>query len=320
MTTTSSPAPVNPSTAALSVRRGRLARSRVWSHFRSNRAAVVSSGVIVVLVAVAAIGPFVVSHDPDQQQLLARLQSPSRDHWLGTDSFGRDILSRLVVSARTTLLAVVQAISVGIAIGVPLGVLAGMARGWIDAVASRTADALMTLPPLVLAMAAIGVLGPGLTNAMIAVGIVLAPNLFRLARASALSVSEEMYIEACRAAGCTRWRVLWRHLLPNASSPLLVEITFAAGAVITAEASLSFLGIGAQPPQVSWGLMLRDAFDEVYAAGWQMTPPAVMIVLTILGFALAGDGLRDAVEGRTHARVRERSALARLLLGRRERA
>lgn len=320
MTTTSSPAPVNPSTAASSVRRGRLARSRVWSHFRSNRAAVVSSGVIVVLVAVAAIGPFVVSHDPDQQQLLARLQSPSRDHWLGTDSFGRDILSRLVVSARTTLLAVVQAISVGIAIGVPLGVLAGMARGWIDAVASRTADALMTLPPLVLAMAAIGVLGPGLTNAMIAVGIVLAPNLFRLARASALSVSEEMYIEACRAAGCTRWRVLWRHLLPNASSPLLVEITFAAGAVITAEASLSFLGIGAQPPQVSWGLMLRDAFDEVYAAGWQMTPPAVMIVLTILGFALAGDGLRDAVEGRTHARVRERSALARLLLGRRERA
>ena len=320
MTTTSSPAPVNPSTAALSVRRGRLARSRVWSHFRSNRAAVVSSGVIVVLVAVAAIGPFVVSHDPDQQQLLARLQSPSRDHWLGTDSFGRDILSRLVVSARTTLLAVVQAISVGIAIGVPLGVLAGMARGWIDAVASRAADALMTLPPLVLAMAAIGVLGPGLTNAMIAVGIVLAPNLFRLARASALSVSEEMYIEACRAAGCTRWRVLWRHLLPNASSPLLVEITFAAGAVITAEASLSFLGIGAQPPQVSWGLMLRDAFDEVYAAGWQMTPPAVMIVLTILGFALAGDGLRDAVEGRTHARVRERSALARLLLGRRERA
>jgi len=244
---------------------------------------------------------------------LARLQTPSTKHWLGTDSFGRDVFSRLIVSARTTLLAVAQAISVGMVIGIPLGILAGMTRGWLDAVLSRVADALMTLPPLVLALAAIGLMGPGLTNAMIAVGIVLAPNLFRLARASALSVSEELYIEACRAAGCSRWRLLWRHLLPNASSPLLVEITFAAGAVITAEASLSFLGIGAQPPQVSWGLMLRDAFAEVHQAAWLMTPPSIMIVLTILSFAMAGDGLRDAVEGKTHARLRQPSILGRLL-------
>jgi peptide/nickel transport system permease protein len=294
-------------------RAGRLARSRVWQHFRSNRTAIVAVGVIAVLVILAIVGPWITPYDPDKQELLARLQTPSGEHWLGTDSFGRDILSRLLASARTTLVAVVQAVSVGMLLGIPLGVAAGMARGWVDAILSRIADALMTVPPLVLALAAIGVLGPGLTNAMIAVGIVLSPNLFRLARASAQSVSEELYIEACRAAGCSRWRLLWRHLLPNASSPLLVEITFAAGAVITAEASLSFLGIGAQPPQVSWGLMLREAFDQVHEAEWQMTPPAIMIVLTILSFAMAGDGLRDAVEGKTHARLRRPSRIGRLL-------
>lgn len=314
--------PTSPSVEALGsvsrARRGRLGRSRVWLHFRSSRAAVAGSGFIVFLIALAIVGPFIVRHDPEQQALLARLQTPSGEHWLGTDAFGRDLFSRLVVSARTTLLAVVQAISIGVVIGIPLGILAGVARGWVDAILSRVADALMTLPPLVLALAVIGVLGPGLTNAMIAVGIVISPNLFRLARASAQSVSEELYIEACRAAGCSRWRLLWRHVLPNASSPLLVEITFASGAVITAEASLSFLGIGAQPPQVSWGLMLRDAFDNVYQSGWQMTPPAVMIVLTILAFAMAGDGLRDAVEGKTHSRLRGPSIIGRLLGTRRE--
>jgi peptide/nickel transport system permease protein len=210
------------------------------------------------------------------------------------------------------LLAVGQAIGVGMILGIPLGIFAGMVGGWVDSILSRIADALLTLPPLVLALATIGLLGPGLTNAMLAVGIVLAPSMFRLARASSQSVSEELYVEACRAAGCSRWRILWRHLLPNASSPLLVEITFAAGAVITAEASLSFLGIGAQPPQVSWGLMLRDAFDEVYEASWLMIPPAIMIVLTILAFAIAGDGLRDAVEGKTHARLRKGSLTNRL--------
>ncbi|MET0448087.1 MAG: ABC transporter permease, partial [Aeromicrobium sp.] len=193
---------------------------------------------------------------------------------------------------------IIQALAIAVVVGIPLGVLAGSIGGTIDAVLSRIADALLSMPPLILALAIVGILGPGLTNAMIAVGVILTPSMFRVSRSAATSVSSELYIEGCRAAGCNRRRLLGRHVLPNASSPMLVQVTFAAGIVIIAEASLSFLGLGVQPPDSSWGTMLNDAFRNINQSPWFMFAPAMMIALTILAFSTLGDGLRDALEGR----------------------
>jgi peptide/nickel transport system permease protein len=278
-------------------RRRRFGRSRPMRELRRNRGVLVAVGFLLFLLVVAVLAPVLAPYDPDAQELRARLQGPSGEHLLGTDGFGRDVLSRLIYSSRVTLLAVVQALAVAIALGVPIGLLCGFVS-WLDRIVARIADALLSVPPIVLALAVVGVLGPGLTNAMIALGIVMAPSLFRLARSSAASASHELYIEACRSVGCSRWRLIWRHVLPNASSPLLVQTTFFAGVVILAEASLSFLGLGVQPPDSSWGSMLRDAFDNIFDGAWSLIPPAIMIMLTILAFARLGDGLRDALEGR----------------------
>lgn len=285
-------------------RRTRWARSRALRHLTANRAAMAAAIFLVLLVISAVCAPWITMHDPNSQDLAAQLQRPSGEHWLGTDIYGRDVFARLVYSARITLVAIGQALVLATGLGMPLGLLAGYAGKYVDAVLSRISDAIMSLPPLILAIAIVGILGPGLTNSMIAIGIVLAPPQFRLARGAAQSVSSETYIEACRALGCSPWRILWRHVLPNASSPLLVQITFAAGVVVIAEASLSFLGLGVQSPQSSWGTMLRDAFDHIYDSPWFVVAPALMIGLTILSFSTFGDGLRDALEGRGGSRAR----------------
>lgn len=282
-------------------------RTRATRQLLSNKAAMVSLAFLALLVVIAIFGPLVEPHDPNKQVLLDQLRGPSGDHWLGTDTYGRDVLSRLISATRVTLLAIAQALAIATLLGIPMGLVAGYAGGVLEAVLSRIADAIMALPPLILAIAIVGILGPGLTNAMIALGIVLAPPLFRLARGAAQSVASETYIEACRALGCSPWRILWRHVLPNASSPLLVQITFAAGVVVIAEASLSFLGLGVRVPQASWGAMLRDAFDNIYVAPWFLLAPTAMIALTILAFSAFGDGLRDALEGRGGARLRRRA-------------
>lgn len=290
-------------------------RSRVVRQLRRNRAASAAFVFLLLLIAVAVFAPLVANHDPNQQELSAQLQGPSGSHWFGTDEFGRDVFSRLVFSSRVTLMAIMQALLIASGLGIPLGLLAGYVGGFVDGLLSRVSDAILALPPLILAIAIVGILGPGLTNAMIALGIVLAPPQFRLARGAAQSVSSEAYIEAARATGCSSWRILWRHVLPNSSSPLLVQVTFAAGIVVIAEASLSFLGLGVQSPQSSWGTMLRDAFDKIYDSPWFMVAPAIMIALTILSFSTFGDGLRDALEGRGSTRTgkdRRRSRLTPL--------
>ncbi|MFT4288415.1 ABC transporter permease [Nocardioides sp.] len=287
-------------------RRGlRVLQGRAWRQLRSNRAAMASLVFLAILVLVAVFGPLISTHDPDKQDLINQLQGPSGAHWLGTDVYGRDVFSRLVSATRVTLVAIVQALVLASALGIPMGLVAGYAGGVLDAVLSRISDAILALPPLILAIAIVGILGPGLTNAMLALGIVLAPPQFRLARGAAQSVASETYIEACRALGCSPWRIVWRHVLPNASSPLLVQVTFAAGVVVIAEASLSFLGLGVQAPQASWGTMLRDAFDHIYDSPWFLISPTVMIALTILSFSTFGDGLRDALEGRGRTRRRK---------------
>lgn len=272
----------------------RRLRSRPAEYLRSSRAAKVAGAVVVLLVLIAMFAPLIAPHDPATQDLRLRYTSPSGDHWLGTDKFGRDVFSRLVFATRTSLWAAVQAVVLATAIGVPVGLLAGYAGRWIDAALSRAAESLLAMPPLILAMAIVAALGPSLTNAMIALGIVISPTLFRISRAAALSVRHAEYIEAARAAGCSSSRILLRHVLPNSISPLIVQLTFAAGGVMIAEASLSFLGLGAQSPTASWGSLVRDGYDAIYETKFLIFPPSIMIVVAILAFTILGDALRDA--------------------------
>lgn len=276
----------------------RFRGGRKWRALRTNRAAMVSLGFLLLLVFIGIFGSLLMTHDPNAQELSARLQGPSGDHWLGTDGYGRDTFSRLIDATQVAVLAIVQAMILATVAGIPLGLLAGLVGGAVDAVLSRIAEALLALPPLILALAVVGVLGPGLTNAMIAVGMLLAPRLFRIARSEAQAVSGESYIEACRSVGCSNFRLLWRHVLPNASSALMIQLTFGAGIVIIVEASLSFLGLGVESPQASWGSMLQDAFQNVSTSANFMIVPTAAIVLTVLALSTFGDGMRDAFEGR----------------------
>lgn len=268
---------------------------RVWRKVLRKPAAALAFAFIVLLVVVALVSLVKTPQDPARQDLLERLKGPSGDHWLGTDSLGRDNFSRLIEGTRLTLWSALQAIVLAIALGIPAGLIAGFVGGKLDALMSRIADVLIALPPIIFALAIVGILGPGLTNAMIAVGVVFAPRFFRLARSGANSIRHETYIEATRAVGCSTPRILRRHVLPNSSGPLIVQITFALGAIVTAEASLSFLGLGARPPAASWGTMVRDAFTNVYDTRFPLIAPSMMIVLTILAFSVLGDALRDAL-------------------------
>jgi peptide/nickel transport system permease protein len=276
-----------------------IRKSRVLHRLLRNPAAVVSLGFIALLVFVAVFAPVLTPHDPASQELVSLLQGPSGDHWLGTDGLGRDVLSRLIQGTRISMLAALQGVGLAVALGLPTGLLAGFTGGRIDTVISRIGDVFMALPGLILALAIAGVLGPGLTNAMIAIGVISAPRLMRIARAAALSVRHETYVEAQRAVGCSTSRILWRHVLPNASGPLLVQITFLFGAVVLAEASLGFLGLGAVPPTASWGNMLKEAFLSIHRTQNPMIAPSVMIMLTILAFSVLGDALRDALGRQT---------------------
>ena len=282
-------------TGARGGRRLRVPESRTLRRVLRNRVAVVALCFVGFLVVVAFLSPFIMPRDPARQSLLDKLKGPSGEHWLGTDSLGRDNFSRLIEGTRVTMLAAVQAIGVGVVLGVPFGLLAGFVGKRLDSALSRIADVLMSVPPLILSLAIVGILGRGLTNAMIGIGVVFAPRIFRVARAAALSARNETYVEASRAMGCSTSRILFRHVMPNSSGPLLVQVTFALGTVITAEAGLSFLGLGAQPPTASWGSMVRDAFNNVYSTKFPLLVPSLMITLTILAFSVLGDALADAM-------------------------
>lgn len=280
----------------------RLRRNRTVRHVLRNPMAVAALVFLAVLCVVAVLSPWIMPEDPGHQDLLNKLESPSAEHWLGTDSLGRDNMSRLIEGTRVTLVAVVQAMTLAVVLGIPAGLLAGFVGSIVDLVLTWITDLLLSLPPLILALAIVGILGPGLTNAMVAVGIAFSPRFFRVARAAAQSVRNETYVEATRSIGCSTPRILFRHVLPNSSGPLLVQITFSLGLVVVAEASLSFLGLGSRPPTATWGSMLRDGFDNVYDGTFPLLAPSVMIVLTILATAVLGDALRDALGRQSRAR------------------
>lgn len=271
-----------------------------WSDFlrrvRGNRGAVIALIMLGLLVVVAVAGPWLAPVDPNQQDLRGVLQNPlSSGHLLGTDQLGRDILSRLIVGTRVSLLAITLAVGVALAVGVPLGFVAGYLGGRTDAVIMRVNDAAMSFPPLLLAIAIVAMLGPSLRNAMFAVGVLMAPRFLRLIRGVVMNLKEETFIEASRSIGTPTAAIIVRHIVPNTLSPLTVAIAVTSGYAMLSEAGLSFLGLGVQPPDASWGSMIREGFLYFGRSPWLGVFPGVLIAVTVFTFVALGDGLRDAL-------------------------
>ena len=252
--------------------------------------------IIVVFVVMAVCAPLIAPYDPIATSWSAIRTAPSAAHWMGTDENGRDVLSRVMFGAQASLLAGVVSVLIAAGIGVPAGLLAGLTGGWLDAVLSRVVDAMLACPFLILAIALAAFLGPDLTNAMIAIGVSTAPRFMRVTRAATLDAASNDYVEAARALGNPPWRVALRHVLPNIIPPVMVQGTLAIAAAIIAEASLSFLGLGQQPPAPSWGSMLTSAQRFLSQAPWLAVFPGLAIFLCVLSFNLVGDGLRDALD------------------------
>jgi len=272
---------------------------RALRRLASRKGAMVALAVILVLVAVALLAPLISPYDPAQQSWAAVRKPPSAAHWFGTDEVGRDILARVIYGARASLSAGVISVLIAIAIGVPLGLVAGYWGGLVDGLISRFTDAMLACPFLILAIALAAFLGPSLGNAMIAIGVTAMPIFVRLTRGQVLSVKAEDYVEAARAVGNPHWRIAFRHILPNVLPQLLVQATLTIAAAIIAEASLSFLGLGQQPPAPSWGSMLNAAQRFLSNAPWMAVWPGLTIFITVLSFNLLGDGLRDALDPRS---------------------
>lgn len=259
---------------------------------------VVAIVFLIVLIFVSFAAPILTPYDPHVQDLGQGFRPMSGEHWLGTDKYGRDVLTRILYAGRIALLAPTIAVLLAVVLGIPAGLLAGMKGGKVDTVLSTIADTLLSVPALVFALAIIAVLGRGLTNAMIAIGIMLAPHLFRIVRGATLVVAEETYISSAEAIGSSTRRTMIRHVLPNIAAPVLVQVTLLMAVSLLIEAGLSFLGLGVQPPDASWGVMLKAAYDDQYSAPWSVVPPGIAIVLTVLALNTVGDGLRDALAGR----------------------
>jgi peptide/nickel transport system permease protein len=271
---------------------------RAWRRLRRRRAAMLGLVVVLAFVVLAVCAPWVSPYDPVATSWSAVRKAPSAAHWFGTDEIGRDVLSRVVWGTRASLLAGVVSVSISLLLGVPIGLAAGFIGGALDALISRITDAFLACPFLILAIALAAFLGPSLTNAMIAIGVSATPIFVRLTRAQVLNVKVEDYIEAARAVGNPPLRVALRHIMPNIAAPLIVQATLAIAAAVIAEASLSFLGLGQQPPAPSWGSMLNTAKNYVDNAAWMAIWPGLSIFLLVLSFNLLGDGLRDALDPR----------------------
>jgi peptide/nickel transport system permease protein len=271
---------------------------QAWRRLGQRPAALVGLAVILFFVGIALAAPLVSPYDPIATDWLAVRKAPSLRHLFGTDEIGRDVLSRVICGARASLLAGLVSVSIALALGMPLGLVSGYQGGIVDGVAMRMIDAMLAIPFLILAIALAAFLGPNLTNAMIAIGVSQMPVFARLTRAQVLAAKHEDYVEAARALGNPDRRILLRHILPNISAPILVQATLAIASAIIAEASLSFLGLGQQPPAPSWGSMLNTAKNFLSQAPWMAVWPGLAIFSLVLSFNLLGDGLRDALDPR----------------------
>lgn len=257
-------------------------------------------GFLVLMLIVLALGAEVISpYDPLVQNTADRLQGPSWDHWLGTDQLGRDTLSRIIHGSRTSLMVGFIAVGIGTLGGSVIGLVSGYLGGIVDLVVQRVMDAFQAFPAIVLALALISVLGTGVENVMLAIGIVIMPGAARIVRGAVLAQKENLYVEAARTIGCSQTRIIWRHILPNVTAPIIVIVSIQLGTAILAEASLTFLGLGTQPPDASWGLMLNSATQRfMVLQPWMAIAPGIAISLAVFGFNLFGDALRDVLDPR----------------------
>jgi len=273
--------------------------AEIWRQFRKQRLALIGGGILAGLILVALLAPLLAPQDPLAQDLYGRLQPPSTSHLLGTDDFGRDILSRIIYGARISLRIGLITISLALTGGTLLGLVAGYRGGFADMLIMRLMDLMLAFPAILLAIAIVAVIGPGIDNVILAVCIVLVPQFARLVRASVLTVREATYVEAARALGASEPRVLFYGILPNCTAPLIVQATLGMGTAILDAAGLSFLGLGAQPPAPEWGAMLAGGRELLLRAPWVMTFPGLAIFTVVLGLNLFGDGLRDALDPKT---------------------
>jgi len=278
---------------------------RIVVELRGNPLTLAGAIIVTALTAIAIVGPVLTPYDPAAQELSNRLQPPSFAHPLGTDQFGRDMLTRIIYGARFSVGIALAVTAIRVVIGTGIGLVAGYAGGWVDEVLMRVVDIQLAFPGLILALVVAGILGPSLQNLMIALAIVGWATYARVVRGSVLSVKERDYVAAAQLNGTPRHRLFRRHLLPNVINPVIVIGTLNLGTVVLATAGLSFIGLGAQPPTPEWGTMLAGGREYIRQAWWIVNGPGIAIALTVLGFNLLGDGLRDLLDPRQQTRIEE---------------
>ncbi|HEU5300401.1 MAG TPA: nickel transporter permease [bacterium] len=269
-----------------------------WRRARRLRNLTIGTLLVGLVVVVAALAPWIAPHDPVRGELDDYLQGPGSRYWFGTDTFGRDVFSRIVYGARISLGVGLAVQASALTIGVTLGLLSGFYGGWADNAIMRLAEIIFAFPGLLFAIAIMAVIGPSLYNVFIALGLVSWTSLARVVRGAVLGVKAQEFVEAARALGASNRRIIVAHLLPNIVAPAIILVTLGIGGAILAEASLSFLGLGAQPPSPSWGSMLTTGRDYLTEAPWLSIYPGIAIFLTVMGFNLLGDGLRDLLDPR----------------------
>lgn len=287
---------------ALGAARGTARRGTSTLRLMFSGAGGVGAAIIVIASLAALFAPWVAPYDPVALDPPARLLGPTAEHWLGTDQYGRDTLSRIVYGGRASLSVAAAATLFALLVGGVLGVIAAYYRGWLDGIIMRVTDVLLSFPAILLAIALLAFLGQGMVNLVLAIGLVYVGPFARVARAAVLTVREELFVEASRSLGSRDWRVLLKAVLPMASAPLIVEVTLRLAYGILAEASLSFLGLGTQPPAASWGLMVAEGRRFLQLSPWATVAPGLAIMVVVLGFNLFGDALRDALDPRTRGR------------------
>lgn len=274
------------------------ARLASWRLLLRNPVTVASSIVLILVVLIAAFAPLIAPHGVNVINVPGALQAPSAEHWFGTDDLGRDVFSRVLMATRVSLIVALASVAFAFVLGVTLGIVSGFIGGKLDAVLMRGVDVMFAFPVILLALAIIAVLGPGMATTMLAIGIVYTPIFARVARASALSVSVQPFVQVSHTMGTGRGYILSRHVLPNITGPIIVQASLSLAFAILSEASLSFLGLGVQPPAPSWGGMLSDARPFLESAWWLGVFPGLAILVTVLAFNLVGDGLRDVLDPR----------------------
>lgn len=271
---------------------------RAARRFVRRPASVAAAVILALFIVMAILAPHISPYEPIQSSFLLVRKPPSLIHLLGTDEVGRDVLSRLIWGARASILAGIVPVVIALFVSIPLGLLSGYAGGWIDMAIMRVTDAMLAVPFLIIAIAMAAFLGPDLKNAMLAISVAAMPTLLRLTRASALTIQAEDYVDAARVVGASPLRITMLHILPNMLPPLLVQSSVMAASAVIAEASLSFLGLGQQPPNPSWGSMLNAAQGHMMQAPWMAIAPGAMIFLLVVSLNMLGDGLRDALDAR----------------------